>query len=87
MNGWLTCDDLAPVIGVSSRTIQRWARDRTVPHVRIGRLVRFTPEQVAEIQSAYTVNPEVCINVDQPNPDYRPNRAVVVPMRSPKLAR
>lgn len=80
MNGWLTCEDLAPIIGVTPRTIQRWAKHRTIPHVRIGRLVRFTPEQVAQLREAYTVEPVDEIDVCQPNPQYRPSRAVVVPM-------
>lgn len=81
-NGWLTVHDLAPILGVTTRTVHRWAAERRIPHVRIGRSVRFTPAQVDEIAAAYTVEPIAePIETSQANPRYQPNRAVVVPMR------
>lgn len=80
MNQLLTCEDIAKIIGRTPRTIQRWARDRTVPHIRIGRTIRFTQDQVDEILAAYSVEPTTPVHADTLNPGYHPH-AVIVPMR------
>ena len=38
-----TVDDLAAAWQVSPRTIRMWQQDRTIPYLKIGRLVRFVP--------------------------------------------
>ena len=81
---WYDVDDVAQLLKVSPRTVQRWCRERRVPHVRIGRGIRFTPEQLVEIETAYTRTRHEPVNVDIPNPGYHRHVAVVVPMkRSP----
>jgi excisionase family DNA binding protein len=83
MNTWLLPDDIANLTGHTTRTVQRWCRERRIPHVRIGRLYRFTPDQVQQIQAAYgvaAITPVAAANA--PNPDYAPS-VVVVPMRRP----
>jgi len=75
----LTADDVAAVLQVHPRTVQRWCRARQVPHVRIGRKIRFTVEQLEEIVMAYTRAQDVGGTTDIPNPAYR-ERPVVVQM-------
>lgn len=77
----LTAAELAEMLGVTTRTIQRKARDREIPHQRVGRLIRFRQSDVEEIErmcrrDAIQRRPEA----DIPNPVYQPH-AVVVPMR------
>jgi len=43
----LAAGEVARRLGVSAKTVQRWARDGQIEHVRLGRyLVRFTEEAV-----------------------------------------
>lgn len=76
----LTVEDIANVMQVHPRTIQRWCRERRVPHIRIGRKIRFTPAQLDEIAQAYTREKDTGGSTDVPNPVYR-ERPVVVPMK------
>lgn len=79
---WLSTEDVAAQTGFTTRTIQRWARERRIPHIRVGRTIRFTPDQVSEIIAEYTVKPApFAVEVDTPNPSFIGNRAVVMPMR------
>jgi len=82
--GWLTPQDIAETVGHTPRTIQRWCRERRIPHVRIGRLYRFTPQQLEEIEQAYGIeaSTETVPAVKARNPAYREN-ITVVPMRRP----
>lgn len=78
MSRLLTPEDVASRFHVTPRTIQRWARERRVPHTRIGRRVLFTPEQVAAITDAYSIEPaRVEASASIPNPAYRPTAVVV----------
>jgi excisionase family DNA binding protein len=43
----LNIDQLAERLGVSSRHIRRLIAERRVPHLRVGRFVRFDPVDVA----------------------------------------
>lgn len=77
----LTPRELADHLGLATRTVQKKARDRDWPHMRIGRSIRFSERQVRDIEamierSAIQRRPEVGV----PNPVYRPF-AEVVPMR------
>jgi excisionase family DNA binding protein len=84
MTTFLTVYQLAERVHRSPRTIQRWARERRIPHVKLGRSTLFTEEQVAEIAAAYTREPEIVVpEHDLPNPAYREQQLVVVPMRRP----
>jgi excisionase family DNA binding protein len=42
----LTPDDVAELLRVARRTVINMARDGRVPHVRIGRFVRFDPNEI-----------------------------------------
>lgn len=79
----LTPSQLADRLGCTPRTIQKKARDREIPHLRVGRLIRFTEQHVDQIMQAMERDaikrrPEAMTM----NPVYQPS-AQVVPMRSP----
>lgn len=80
MSAWLTTSQIAERMGVSTRTVQRLARDREIPHIRVRGRIHMTEQQWAELEAAYTIRkrdprPEA----DLPNPDRE--GIVVVPMR------
>lgn len=77
---WYDVNDVAEFMKVTPRTVQRWCRERRVPHVRVGRSIRFTAEQLQEIEAAYTLEVREQVDVSAPNPAFRPY-AVVVPMK------
>jgi excisionase family DNA binding protein len=75
--------DLATELGVTPRTVQRWARERTVPHLRVGRTIRFLPHHVEEIIRVYEQGVlEQRPEADVPNDRFRPY-IYAVPMRRP----
>lgn len=41
-----TYADVAEALSVSVRTVKSYVRDEKLPHVKIGRTVRFRPESV-----------------------------------------
>jgi len=41
MNSLLTPDQIAQVLGVKPSTIYQWTHQGYIPHVKLGRLVRF----------------------------------------------
>jgi len=43
-----TVIDLATILGVKPSTIYTWVRQGKIPHIRIGRLIRFTHVQIEE---------------------------------------
>lgn len=55
----LTPADLAEKVKATPERIVRLCRERGWPHVRMGRAVRFTPEQYAQIVAMQTVAPKV----------------------------
>lgn len=74
----LTSEEIAATFHVTPRTIQRWARDRRIPHVRVGRRILFTQEQAEEIRAAYAIAPlEPDPAAVIPNPGFRPTAVVV----------
>lgn len=73
MTTFITVTDLAARLHRSPRTIQRWARERRIPHVKLGRATLFTEEQVAEIVRAYSREPQAeVLEHTLPNPAYVP---------------
>lgn len=87
MSMFLTTEELATRLHCSPRTIQRWARERRIPHVKLGRSTLFTEDQLAEIAKAYTREPrEVIEEHTLENPRFRDHGPVVVPMRRPEDA-
>lgn len=53
----LTPDDLATVFGVKRRRVMEWQAKHGWPCVRVGRTIRWTPEQVEQIKARHTVSP------------------------------
>lgn len=80
MDGWYDVQDMARRLKVTPRTVQRWCRERRVPHVRVGRGIRFTAQQLVEIEAAYRVEAQARVDVSASNPAYQPHE-VVVPMK------
>jgi len=53
----LNVSELAQLVGVTEATVQRWARKRQIPTIRIGDVIRFDPAMLAdwiELQAACT---------------------------------
>jgi excisionase family DNA binding protein len=53
----LNVSELAKLLDVTEATVQRWARKRQIPSIRIGDVIRFDPAMLAdwiELQSATT---------------------------------
>jgi len=46
MDKLLDTSGVAEILGVSTRTVKRLVAARKLPHVRIGRMVRFLPADV-----------------------------------------
>jgi len=44
----LTATELAAFLGLPRRSVYYWANKGQIPHVRIGRSLRFVPEHVRE---------------------------------------
>jgi len=38
--------DVAKILGVKPSTVYTWIKQGKIPHIRIGRLIRFTLEQI-----------------------------------------
>lgn len=53
----LDADDLAGIFGLSRRRVMELQSQHAWPCVRIGRLFRWTPEQVEQIKARHTVTP------------------------------
>lgn len=46
--GLLDIVGLSRAIGVKSKTVYSWVHTRQIPHVKVGRLVKFDPKDVEE---------------------------------------
>ncbi len=78
--GLLTVQDLAELLHAHPRTIRRWAAERRIAHVRFGKAILFTRQQVKDALDAHTVEPVERVDVDAPNPLFDPDTPTVVPM-------
>jgi excisionase family DNA binding protein len=45
----LKADEVAGILNVTERTARRWAESGVIPSIRLGRTVRFRPEDVAAL--------------------------------------
>ena len=43
----LTIDQLAEQLGITTRHVRRLIAERRVPYLKVGKLVRFDPEEIA----------------------------------------
>lgn len=56
---YLDVNEVAALFGVSRRTVYRWLRDGIpnttdpFPYCQVGRKVRWTPEQVADVKASF----------------------------------
>ena len=48
MNKLLTPDEVAELLSVRKSTIYQWTHQGFIPHVKLGKLVRFKEKDVAE---------------------------------------
>ncbi len=46
----LKTEDVARLLGVSPLTVRAWVFQRLIPCVRLGRAVRYRPEDIEKIQ-------------------------------------
>jgi excisionase family DNA binding protein len=53
---YLTSEQLAEWLHVSLRTVVNLRRRRVLPHIKIGRVVRFSRVQVEAALQAYTIH-------------------------------
>ena len=53
--GLLDADDLAAIFKVGRRRVMEWQSQHSWPCVRVGRTIRWTPEQVEQIKARHTV--------------------------------
>jgi excisionase family DNA binding protein len=50
---------MATQLGLTAQTIKRMAGRREIPHVRVGRRIRFTEQNLADYIAARTVRPDM----------------------------
>ncbi len=53
----LTIQEAAQYAGVSPTTLYKWVSQRKIPHIKLGRLVKFDPGKVEEWIKQQTVMP------------------------------
>lgn len=76
-----TTDELATQLRVSKKTIQRWCRERRIPHIRIGGRILFRDDDIQAAIAHYHFDAQATDTHAIPNPHRRPsNHLMVVPM-------
>lgn len=60
MDKMLSPKELAVVLGISLETLYVWTAQRRIPHIKIGRLVRFKLDEVKKWLDAKRVEPNSC---------------------------
>lgn len=63
MPPWLTADDLAARLQVTVKTVRNWTARGKVQFHRVGRQIRFTPEDVDALKETTAILP-----VPEPEP-------------------
>ena len=48
MDGLMTVEELSKLLKVKKSTIYKWTHEEYIPHVKMGRLVRFNPKEIGE---------------------------------------
>lgn len=56
MEKLLTVEEMAEVLGVAVSTIYQWTHQEYIPHIKIGRFVRFNRMQVEQWLKNRTIN-------------------------------
>lgn len=55
MNNLLSYPEAAEILSVSEITLRKWVSARKIEHLKIGRSVRFTPEQIENFLHASVI--------------------------------
>ena len=42
----VTPEKMAEILGVTMPTIRKWVQDKTIPYIKVGKLIRFRPDDV-----------------------------------------
>ena len=50
-----TTEDIAKLARVSKRTVQIWVHERRIPHLKLGRLLRFRLADVQQALDRFTI--------------------------------
>jgi excisionase family DNA binding protein len=50
-----TTEDIAKLARVSKRTVQIWVHERRIPHLKLGRLLRFKLGDVQQALDRFTI--------------------------------
>ncbi len=67
--GVLTRDELAKRLRVSTRTVSEWQRDRTIPYIKVGKVVLFYwPDVITHLRENYRVATAKSEPDTSPNP-------------------
>lgn len=59
MDKLLTIDELAEYLTVKKSTIYQWVHLRLIPHMKVGRLLRFKEEDIKKWLASKQVEPSV----------------------------
>ena len=51
-DGLMDVEQAATYLGISAHTLRKWVQRREIPYYRIGRQIRFTPEQLSAFVAA-----------------------------------
>ena len=56
---FITAGEVAVKLGVTVDTVYFWARNKSIPHVRLGHRIRFDPQKLAQWidDSSVSANP------------------------------
>lgn len=54
---WFTYNEVAAMLRIKPATLQQWVRAGKVPHRKLGRFVRFTPEDLEQLKLLTQVHP------------------------------
>ena len=52
MEKYLSCEQIAERYGVKLITVWAWIREKKLPAIKIGKMYRITPQDLAEFEAA-----------------------------------
>lgn len=54
----VTAEDVAELLGVSTAAVYRWARSKTLPSIKVGKIVRFRKDEIDRLLASGSLPPE-----------------------------
>lgn len=57
MNKLLTINEASEMLGVKRSTLYSWIHQDKIPHIKIGKLVKFKIDQIEAFIESNTINP------------------------------